>query len=292
MTDPKRSSQAWLVAGALVGGGVLFLIIYIAMQSPVGGDDGSESPPVRYRVPLGQAPVKGPTDALVTIVEFSDFQCPHCSDLSQRIEQLFERSPGDIRLAFRHAPLTTAHPHAMAAAAASMAAHEQDRFWPYHDLLFARQDDLDEDGRAFLEEVARGLRLDIVQFQADMERYEHGDALRVDRSVLVALGQGVVPVLFINGRLVVGAVPLDELVTVVDEERTRAQEALANGVPREELYQSLIADGIGPDLDGSAPGSEPSPPPPREDGSPGCVMGNDAGCAGDGGIRDADSDGE
>lgn len=292
MTQQKRSSQAWLVAGALVGGGVLFLIVYIAMQSPDGGDEGPASPPVRYRVPLAEAPVKGPPDALVTIVEFSDFQCPHCRVLSQRIQRLFERSPGDVRLAFRHAPLTQAHPHAMAAAAASMAAHEQGRFWPYHDLLFARQDELNEGGRAFLEELARRLRLDIVQFQADMERYEHGNALRVDRSVLVALGQGVVPVLFINGRLVVGAVPLEELVTIVDEERTRAQEALADGVPQDQLYRSLIANGIGPELDGTAPGSEPSPPPPREDGGPGCVMGADAACAVDSSIRDADLDRE
>lgn len=246
MVEERAWSRSWTIASVVIGGGVLALAIYIAVQasgsSASGGDEGSAR---RYRVTVGGAPVKGPPDALVTIVIFSDFQCPHCRDAAATVTRLLERSPGDVRVAFRHAPMAGAHPQAQDAAAAAMAAHAQGRFWEYHDLLFAHQAALGERGDELFVELARQLGLDVERFRTDLARLRESGPTADDQRLLRELDGGVVPALFINGRLVLGAVPLEELQAVVEQERRRARDALARGVERNRLYESLTEIGGG-----------------------------------------------
>jgi protein-disulfide isomerase len=98
--------------------------------------------------------VLGNPDAAVTVLEYGDFECPYCAAAAPVLRQLVEESDGRVRLVFRHFPIASTHPHALTAALAAEAAGEQGAFWPMHDLLFARQDRLDDAAlRAYAEEL-------------------------------------------------------------------------------------------------------------------------------------------
>jgi protein-disulfide isomerase len=98
--------------------------------------------------------VLGNPDAPVTVLEYGDFECPYCAAAAPVLRRLVEESQGRLRLVFRHFPVASAHPHALTAALAAEAAGEQGGFWPMHDLLFARQDRLDDAAlRAYADEL-------------------------------------------------------------------------------------------------------------------------------------------
>lgn len=238
MADDEKGGRLWMIAGAVVVATLLGLVLYAVNRAPP-----PQQSSRRIHVPLGDAPSKGPPEALVTIVEFSDFQCPHCRTASKAVARLMERRPEEVRLFFRHSPIPMAHPQAEAAAMASMAAAEQGRFWEYHDALFAHPERLSERGEAYLDEIAQELGLDMVAFETRRTHPELRRAVRADRRLLLRRGQGAVPTFFINGRLLRGAVPLDQLLEVVDEERERAQAALERGIARERLYEEVTGGG-------------------------------------------------
>lgn len=89
-------------------------------------------------IAIGDAPVKGPADAPVTIIEYSDFECPFCQRAYPTVEQVMSEYEGKVKLAYKHLPLTNLHPHAEAAAIASVCAEQQGKFWEYHDILFTK----------------------------------------------------------------------------------------------------------------------------------------------------------
>lgn len=95
--------------------------------------------PAPKQVDIGDAPVRGDRNAKVTIVEFSDFQCPFCKQAVSTLDQVLEEYKGKVRLVYKHYPITSIHPNAQIAAEASECAREQNKFWEYHDLLFAQQ---------------------------------------------------------------------------------------------------------------------------------------------------------
>jgi protein-disulfide isomerase len=98
--------------------------------------------------------VLGNPDAPVTVLEYGDYECPYCAAAAPVLKQLVEESDGRVRLVFRHFPIADTHPHALTAALAAEAAGEQGAFWPMHELLFARQDRLDDASlRAYAEEL-------------------------------------------------------------------------------------------------------------------------------------------
>ena len=95
--------------------------------------------PEPKEVTVGNAPVKGPKDAKITIIEYSDFECPFCQRAFQTVEQVLEAYPKDVKLAYKQLPLTSLHPNAFRAAEASLCANKQGKFWEYHDKMFLVQ---------------------------------------------------------------------------------------------------------------------------------------------------------
>ncbi|MFL5275054.1 MAG: thioredoxin domain-containing protein [Myxococcales bacterium] len=197
-----------------------------------------------YKAILGAAPVKGDPDAKVTIVEFSDFQCPYCGRVMETVHQI-ERTYGkDVRIAFKHNPLPM-HPDAPHAARASIAAGNQGKFWEMHDKLFEANVSGDRAGLkpAAIEKMAKDLGLDMAKFNADVKSSEATDIITSDQAQARQLAAYGTPSFFINGVKIAGAVPFATFKAVIDAQKKRADEALSRGVARKDLYDNLIKDG-------------------------------------------------
>jgi protein-disulfide isomerase len=186
------------------------------------------------------APSFGPKDAKVTIVEWSDFECPFCSRVGPTLKQIKETYPKDVRVLFRHQPLSF-HPNAKGAAEASMAAHEQGKFWEFHDKLFANQKALD---RASLEKYAQELGLNMNQFKAALDSGKFRAKVEADASAGAAVGANGTPTFFVNGREFVGAQPFEAFKKIIEEEKARADKLLASGTKQADLYAKLIEEGV------------------------------------------------
>jgi protein-disulfide isomerase len=150
----------------------------------------------------------------VEIIEFSDFQCPYCQQAEPVIKDLLARYDGKVRLVWKDAPLPN-HPNAVPAAIAARCAGDQGKFWEYHDTLFANQKALDN---ASLKRHAGTAGLDLAVFEQCIASGKHAAALVASLQELVRLPVSVTPTFLINGRLVKGAVPLETLAAVIDEE--------------------------------------------------------------------------
>jgi protein-disulfide isomerase len=175
--------------------------------------------PIRIEVETSGAPAVGPASAPVTIVEFSDFQCPFCSRLIPTLERITESYPEAVRLVFRQFPLNSIHPQAQKAAEASLCANDQGRFWEMHDALFANQEAL---SIADLKATAARLELDTAAFAQCLEGGQHEDQVNQDLEEGIAAGVSGTPALFINGRFLSGAQPYDAIAKVIDDELLRA----------------------------------------------------------------------
>ena len=159
-------------------------------------------------------PTKGPANAPITIFEFSEFQCPFCSRVGPALKQLEKDYPGKLRFAFVHQPLPF-HKEAPLAAEASQAAHEQGKFWEYHDKLFSNQQQLK---RPELEKYATEVGLDLAKFKAALDTGKFKDAVKKDMEFANRVGIRGTPAFFINGRKLVGAQPVEEFKKVIDFE--------------------------------------------------------------------------
>jgi protein-disulfide isomerase len=161
--------------------------------------------------------VKGPSDGRVAVVEFGDFQCPICRSMVPVLKRLQAEHKDDVRLVWKDFPLD-GHPDARPAAEAARCAADQGRFWEYHDKLFDNQQAL---GKTRLKEYAKQIKLDQNAFAACLEKSVHRPD--VDRALTEAADHGVAatPTVFINGRLVVGAVPYETYERIVREELAR-----------------------------------------------------------------------
>ena len=167
-----------------------------------------------YKVDLGTAPARGPRDAAVTVALFSDFQCPFCGRLEPTLAALEKEYPGRVRVVWKNFPLPF-HESARGAAVAALAAGEQGRFWEMHDKLIQNQQALGADD---LEKYARELGLDVGRWKSAMVNPATGQVVDADVKQGQGLGVSGTPSLFINGRKVVGARPLADLKTIVDDE--------------------------------------------------------------------------
>ncbi len=161
----------------------------------------------------------GATNAPVTVVEFSDFQCPFCQRVSPTLKQLRETYGDKIRIVWKDFPLTAIHPEAFKAAEAGNCAREQGKFWEYHDRLFANQQTLQPDA---LKTHAVAAGLDATKFNACLDSSKYSDRVQEHVAVGTKLGINSTPAVFINGRQVTGAQPYAVFAGVIDEELERA----------------------------------------------------------------------
>lgn len=152
------------------------------------------------------SPAKGNKEAAITVVEFSDFQCPFCREAFFILQDVFSRHSDDIYFQYRHFPLDAPHPLARKAAEASMCARQQGKFWEYHDLIFRNQDTLTD---ASLLEFAIKEGLDVAQFTACLEGTTYAQYVEEDFQAGRALGIEGTPTFFINGRKIQGVLPKD-----------------------------------------------------------------------------------
>lgn len=180
-----------------------------------------ELEPLRETVPL-DGPRLGPADAPITLVEFSDFQCPFCGRYAPVVKQIMQRYPDRIQLVFHHLPLVKIHSNAQKAAEAAVCAKNQDRFWQMHDLLFAEQSSLDI---AALKDKARRIGLDTNVFDRCLDDGKAADIVARDVHAAGQLGIAGTPASFVNGRFVDGAVSADELAAIIEDELRRKQAA-------------------------------------------------------------------
>ncbi|MFQ6049615.1 MAG: DsbA family protein [Candidatus Paceibacterales bacterium] len=217
-------SLAIIVAGLIVAGA----IIYSGKSSPgskevaevVQPSEGGQEPPLLPPAGTGSLTVtendhiRGDLKAPVTIVEFSDFQCPFCSRFHPTVQQVLDDYAGQVRWVYKHFPLDQIHPQARPAAEASECAAEQDKFWEFSDGLFENQSRL---GESFYPELAGQLGLNTSQFENCVSSRKYKDEVESDYQEGIGAGVRGTPASFVNGKLVSGAVPLEQLKAAVEE---------------------------------------------------------------------------
>jgi protein-disulfide isomerase len=165
----------------------------------------------------GRDHIRGPAKAPVTLVEYGDFECPHCGQAERVIRELLA-DVGDLRYVWRHLPLTDVHPHALLAAKAAEAAHQQGRFWEMHDQLLAHQGALT---RRDVLDYAAGLGLDTERFARDLSAHAVDEKIFADVDSADLSGVSGTPTFFVNGKRHHGAYDIESLTSAVKAARAR-----------------------------------------------------------------------
>jgi protein-disulfide isomerase len=231
-----------------------------------------EDPNAVYRVPVGHSPVRGHNDALVTMVVFSDFQCPFCGRVETTLNTLAQRYGNDLRIVWKNEPLPF-HDKARPAAEAAMEAYAQggsEKFWRMHDVLFQHQGESDGLDRAHLEQYAEQIGLNMARFRAAMDGHTHQAEIDADHQLAQQIEANGTPHFFINGRRLIGAQPEERFTQAIDEAKRRAEEAIRTvpGTTRANVYERLIASGATAMVylpGGAAPAPAPQNAPPGDD---------------------------
>jgi protein-disulfide isomerase len=169
----------------------------------------------RVQVDAGKGFARGAKDAAVTIVEFSDFQCPYCQAATATMHQVMSQYAGKVKWIFRDFPIPNLHPLAPKAHEAARCAAEQGKFWEYHDLLFERSPRLSP---AELKQYARELKLNGEAFDKCLDSGKNQTAVASDVEEGSRLGATGTPTFFINGRMLVGAQPIAAFQKIIDGE--------------------------------------------------------------------------
>ena len=173
-------------------------------------------PPIA-EVAIDGAPTRGPENAPVTLVEFSDFQCPYCGRVQSVLQQISETYKDQVKLVYKDFPLPQLHPQAPKAAEAARCAREQDKYWDYHDRLFKDAKDLTSDK---LKRYAADLQLDTAAFDACLDSGKYAAAVRKDMAQGAQLGVNSTPSFFVNGRFLSGAQPFSAFQALIDDALT------------------------------------------------------------------------
>lgn len=164
------------------------------------------------KIDIGSSPVKGPAGAKVTIVEFSDFECPFCVRGKNTMEEVLKAYPNDVKVVFKNLPLPF-HKNAVPAAKAALAAGKQGKFWEMHDKLFDNQKSLNQ---ATYEKIAGELALDVEKFKKDMADPALDKQIEEDKKIAEANGIQGTPGFFVNGVAVKGAYPFEHFQSIID----------------------------------------------------------------------------
>ncbi len=178
------------------------------------------SPPtiISKDIPIDNSPVKGPSNAPITIILFSDFEYPYCQRAQRAVSQLLQQYKGQIRFVYHDFPLEGIHPHAFQAAIAARCAREQGRFWEMHDKLFENQYALATND---LLRYASELGLDLERFRSCMDSERYVEAVKQDIAIGQEFGVVAIPTFFINRHRIVGLRPLSTFEEVIDQELAR-----------------------------------------------------------------------
>jgi protein-disulfide isomerase len=171
----------------------------------------------------GAIPSRGPANAPITIVEFSDFHCPFCRRVAPTLRRVLEKYPTQVRLVYRDIPVDGLHPQARKAAEAARCANDQGKFWEFHDRIYAGPTD---SSAATLKALAEQSGLDAPQFEQCVANDVHKAAVQADVEYAGSLGVTGTPTFFVNGRVMVGAQPYEAFVQLIEDEL-----ALAKGSP-------------------------------------------------------------
>jgi protein-disulfide isomerase len=217
LIDQEIKTADGLLAKGVKPGELYAKLLEEAGPGPGPGPGPGGEPSGKVEIEVGGAPSKGPKNAKVTIVTFSDFQCPFCSRVNPTMEEIEKTYKGKVRIAFKHLPLPF-HDNAQVAAEAALAAHAQGKFWEMHDKLFANQGALD---RASLETYAKDLGLNVAQFKAALDSGKYADYVKQDAALASRVGANGTPAFFINGKLLSGAQPFPAFKQMIDEALTQ-----------------------------------------------------------------------
>jgi protein-disulfide isomerase len=183
-----------------------------------------------YKVPVGTSPTLGKKTALVTIVEFSDFQCDYCKRAEPTLAALRAQYGDDLRVVWKNQPLAN-HARAKPAAELAMDAADQKKdFWAVHDDLYASQSDL---GDATLARIASG--------HGVKQTTAHHKSIDDDQALASSLHIDSTPIFFVNGHKIVGAQSVDKFKALIESELAFARAYVANGVKREQVYDNIMA---------------------------------------------------
>jgi protein-disulfide isomerase len=225
------------------------------------GDDGDTK--TVFKVPVGHSPVRGSSGALVTLVEFADYQCPYCARVEETVKALRDEYGDKLRVVFKDEPLPF-HDRAEPAAEAALQVREEKgdpAFWQMHDALFASQDDLKDDT---LVRIAAQLGARPDRVKTAIEKHTHSRSIEDDLELSDDLQADGTPHFFIDGRRLVGSQPKEKFEAIIDEELKKAQDLVSKGTkPGDDLYEALTRDGRGPpppetrDLAASLPTRDP-----------------------------------
>ncbi len=142
-------------------------------------------------------PSKGPANARITLVEYSDFQCPYCSKAVLQLDQVMKQHPNDLRLVFKQYPIALIHAQATLAAQASLAAHAQGKFWPMHDAMFANGQKLTREN---ILNWAKLMQMDMPKFTKDLDSPQIKKAVAADVAEAEEIGVLGTPTVFVNGQ--------------------------------------------------------------------------------------------
>lgn len=162
-----------------------------------------------------------PSKAKVVLVEFSDFQCPYCSNLHPTLQRIVDENPETVSLVYRHFPLTSIHPQALPAANASECAAEQDKFWEFGDKIFATQSSMSD---SYYSQIASDIGLNIDKFNDCYQSKKYDDDVQADMSEGELAGVSGTPATFVlqgddvtTGQLISGALPYASFKSVIDQ---------------------------------------------------------------------------
>jgi protein-disulfide isomerase len=196
-------------------------------------------PPLRVKVATDGSPSRGPKEAPVTIVEFSDFQCPYCAQLSRTLHEAMSKYGDRVRLVYKQFPLSQIHPFAEKAAEAALCAGDQDKFWDLHDLMFDKQNELKEED---LKAKGAQLKFDSTAFNECLTSGKEANRVKQDQREGYSLGVSTTPSFFVNGRFYSGAIPLADLSKAIDEEiALSSTRASASAATSSNTHAALVA---------------------------------------------------
>ncbi len=218
-----------------------------------GGDKPNQPPPddkTVWKVVLrGDEPVKGKAEAPITIVEYTDFQCPFCSKVVPALEDTLKAYPDKVKLVFKNYPLSF-HQNAMPAAEAAQCAKDQGKFWELEEKLFANQGELDSAG---IEKHAKEAGVNMAKFDDCVKSHKFKSVVEADMAAAEKIQVTGTPSVFVQGRKMVAGRAPEDFKRVVDEELAKADALIKAGTSAKDVYGKMIAEG-----------KEFTPPPPLD----------------------------